>query len=79
MDAILEHACMIHHGNTGGCQPPVPTVPCVQHASAVKVPELAAPAHSAVQQVGRSEVMAFGSGGGKGGNLKGVQHLWAPP
>ena len=56
-----------------------PTVPYVQHTGAVVLPKRTAQAHITVQEGGRAEEMAFVDGGGKGGNLKGVQRLWAHP
>ena len=49
----------------------------MQHSGAMAVPEWATPAHIVAQEGGGAEATAFG--GGKGGNLKGVQRLWAPP
>ena len=68
-----------HHGDTGGGQPPPPTVPSVKHSGAVAVPEPDAPLHATVQEVGIAEATALGRGGGKGSHLKGVQFLCTPP
>ena len=54
-------------------------VPYVRHYGAVIVPDRIVPSHSAVQEEGGEETTEFVGGGGEGGNLKGVQHLWAPP
>ena len=51
----------------------------MQHDGAMAVPKRIAQSHSSVQEGGRAEATAFGDGGGKGGNLKGVQHLQAHP
>ena len=45
----------------------------------MEVPELAAPAHSAVQEGGGAEATDTGRVGVKGGHLKGVQRLWKSP
>ena len=79
MDALLAPACLGHRGNTGRGKPPPPTVSSVQYACSVAVLEWAAPAHSAAQEGGGVEATVFGGGGGKVGNLKGVQGLWGPP
>ena len=50
-------------------EPIPPTVPSVKHAGDMAVSEQAAPAHSAVQEGGGSEVTMFRSGGGKGGHI----------
>ena len=54
-------------------------MPSVQHAGAMAVPKQIGQVHSVVQEGGGSEATAFGSGGGKGGDHKGVQRLWAHP
>ena len=79
MGALLESARPGHCGNTGIGKPPPTTVPSVRHSGAVAFPKRIAQAHSAVQERGGSEETAFGGRGGKGGNLKGVQQLWAHP
>ena len=70
--ALLASARLGNRGNNGGEKPPPPTVPSVRHSGAVAVPKRIAQSHSAVQEGGRAEAKAFGGGGGKGGNLKGV-------
>ena len=66
-------------GNTGGGQPPPPTVISVWNYGAVLVPEWAAPAHGAVQEGCGAETTTAGRRGGKGGYILGVQRLWVPP
>ena len=51
----------------------------MQHAVAMAVFEQISQEHSSVQEEGRSETTVFGGGGDKGGDLEGVQRLWAPP
>ena len=51
----------------------------MQYADVMEVPEQAAPAHIEVQERIGEEATAPASGGGKGGHLKDVQHLWTPP
>ena len=53
--------------------------PPVQHDGAVAVPKRISQVHITVQEGGRAEAMAFGGTGGKGGKLKGIQHLRAHP
>ena len=77
--ALLASARPGHSVNTGGGQPPLPTVPYVHHYGAVVVPKRIAQVHSAVQEGGGAEATAFGDGGGKGGDLKGIWCLWAHP
>ena len=67
------------HWATEGEQPLPPTVPSVRHTGAEVVPKRIAQAHSAVQEGGGAEALAFGGGEGKGGDLKGVQRLWVHP
>ena len=76
--AILASACPGYHGNTGGEKYHPHTVPPVQHAGVVAVLEWIAQEYSILQEGGRAETMAFGDGGGKVSDLKGVQLLWAP-
>ena len=77
--ALLASERPEHCSNTGGGQTPPPKVPPVRHAGAVAVLKWIAQEHSAVQEGGRAETAAFGSGGGKGINPKGVQHLLSQP
>ena len=79
MDAFLELARPGHRGNSGGGKPPPPMVPSMLHVDAVAIPEKVVPAHAILQEGGGAEAMSVVSGGGKGGNLNGVQRLWAPP
>ena len=72
-------ARMGHHGNTAGGQPTPPTVLSVQHAGAVAVPKRIAQAYITVHARGGAESMELGGRGGKGGKIKGVQHLWEHP
>ena len=68
-----------HHVNTGGGQPTPPTVPSMRHACDVEVPKRIAQAHSAVQDGVREEATVLVGRGGKGDDLKVVQHLWEHP
>ena len=68
-----------HSVNTGVVQPLPPTVPHVRTFGAVAVPKRISQVHSAVQEGGGAEVMAFGGGGEKGGYIKVVQSLWVHP
>ena len=77
--ALLVSARPVHRGNSGGGRPPPPTVTYLQHSGAVEVPKRIAQAHIAVQEGGGAEATVFGGGGGKGGDLKGVQCLWEHP
>ena len=77
--ALLESIRLGHCINTGGWKSPPPMLTPVQHSADVAVPTQIKQAHIAVQEWGRSEATAFGSGGGKGGNLKGVQRQWDHP
>ena len=77
--ALLASIRLGHRGDTGGGKSPPPMLTPVQHSADVAVPTQIKQAHIAVQEWGRSEATAFGSGGGKGGNLKGVQRLWEHP
>ena len=54
-------------------------VPPLQHDGDVAVPKRIAQVHITVQEGGGAEAMEFGSGGGKGGDLKGVYCLRAHP
>ena len=74
---LLALARLGHCGNNEEGKSPAPMVPPVQHTSDVTVPSQITQAHSAVKEAGRAEATAFGSRGGKVGNLKGVQRLWA--
>ena len=78
-DAFLVLERLGHHGNTGGGQPPPPTVTHVQHSGAIAVLERISKYESAVKEGGGAEMTAFGGGGVKGGDIKGVQKLRAPP
>ena len=51
---------------------PIPTVPPLKHTGAVAVLKRITQAHIAVQEEGGVEATTFDSGGGKGGNLKGI-------
>ena len=75
----MESKRPVHRGNTGGGRPPPPTVPPVQHYGAVAFLERTTQDHREVQEGGRAKTMAFGGGGSKGGDLKGLQHIQAPP
>ena len=75
----MASARLGNHGNIGGWKPLPPTVTSVQHYGDVEVPKRITQALITVKEGGGSEVMAFGGRGGKGGNLKGVQRLWAHP
>ena len=79
VDTFMALERLGNHGNTGGGKSPPPTVPSVKHAGDVAVREWAAPAHGALKEGGREETMAAGDGGGKCGNLTGVQRVWVPP
>ena len=68
-----------HHGDTGGEQPPPPTVPSVWHAGFVADAERDAPVHSALQKSGGVEALVLGSGEGAGGHLRGIHLLWETP
>ena len=59
--------------------PPPPTLPYGLHTGAVEIPERVAPVNGTVQKAGGKEATDVGGGGGTGGNLNGVQSLWAPP
>ena len=48
----------------------------VRHAGDMEVHKRITKAHGTVQEGIGAEVTAFGRGGGKGGDLKGVQRLW---
>ena len=66
-------------GDTGGGQTIPPTVPPVRNTGAVAVLDQIAQYHSRVQEGGGAEMTEFGGGGGKGGDLKGVQRLHVHP
>ena len=51
----------------------------MQHAGAVSIPKHIEQSHIAVQEGDREESTSFGGRGWKGGNLKGIQCLWAHP
>ena len=55
--------------------PPPNTVPPVQYSGAMMVLEWIPQDNSAVQERVREKTMAIGGGGGKGGDLNGVQRL----
>ena len=76
---FLALACWVHRGNTGGWQPPPPTVPPVGHAGAMTVPTWIVQSHNTMQEGSGAEATAFGGGGVKGGVLKGVHHLHVQP
>ena len=75
--ALLALAHLGHRGNTGGGQSPAPMVLPIQNYSDVAVQTQIIQAHSTVKEGGRVEATEFGTGGGKGGNLKGIQRLWS--
>ena len=52
--------CQVHYDHTGGGQPPPPTVPTVQHDSALEGPEWAACHHHSVCQGWVAEETAAG-------------------
>ena len=69
---ILASAYPLHCGNTGVGQPTLTTMTSVLHDISVVVPKRIAQVHSTVQDRGGAEATAFGSGGVKGRDLKGV-------
>ena len=48
----------------------------MRYAGAVVVTKRISQAHRVMQEVGGVEATASGREGGKGGDLKGVQHIW---
>ena len=44
------------------------------------VPDMPVPeVHPAMKEGGGAEATELGRGGGEGGHIQGVQHIWAPP
>ena len=70
--------CPGNRGDTGGKQPPPPTVPPLQHAGVMAGSEGYALAHHVIQEGGVSKETASDSGGEEGGHIQGLQRLWTP-
>ena len=66
--ALMVLARLGHIGDTGGGQPPPPTVPYILHDIAVEVHEWDAPTHSTVQTGSGAEATDISSVGGEGGH-----------
>ena len=77
--SIMASACTGQCGITVGGQPPPHTVTPVRHAGDMEFLERIVQEHSALQDGGEAEMTAFGGGGGKVSDLKGVQRLQALP
>ena len=69
-------SCTGHCGDTGGGQPPPPTVPSVRHAGAMVVIDRYAWAHGSMQEGGGAKLKTPGSGGEEGSHIQGVQRVW---
>ena len=76
---LLASTRSVHHVNTVGGKHIPPTIPPMQHDGALVVLKNISQDHIAVQEGEIAETTSFGGVEGKGGDLKGVQRLWAHP
>ena len=79
MGAFTEPSFPGHRGDTVGGKPPPPMVTSVQQAGAMAVFEQDSSANRAIQEGSGAKEMAPGRGGGEGGHVQGLQHVWMTP